>query len=117
MKKHEAMNRWNDLEPNQDPYQHIKPIPYRSEGSTYGADGIRICGSREFIESVLSNLKSLLQGENHHTRLQITWADVKPTEIKGEVKNFSNASENAMVCYIQIRERGSKAAQVNNFFK
>ena len=116
MKKDEALERWSNLEPNQDPFAVMTPIPYKSKGSTYGADGIRLCGSREFIEACLSNLMPILQGENNDTRLQLTWNEVKPTEIKGEVKNFSNAGENAMVCYVQLRERGSKSSQVNNFF-
>ena len=116
MKKDEALDIWSNLEPNQDPFAVMTPIPYKSECSTYGADGIRLCGSREFIEACLSNLKPILQGENNNTRLQLTWNEVKPTEINGEMKNFRNAKENAMVCYVQLRERGNKAAQVNNFF-
>jgi hypothetical protein len=36
------------------------PVPYRRQGSTYDQDGVRITGSRAFIDAVLSRLTDLL---------------------------------------------------------
>lgn len=114
--KKEALKMWNELEENQDPYPHMTPIPYKSKGSTYGACGVRIDGNREFVEAVMSCLKSLTQGENQETRLQLTYSEVKPTEIKGERKNFSNAEVDAVVCYIRLHERGNQSSAMRRTF-
>ena len=116
MKKDEALELWDSLEENQDPYPHMNPIPYKSKGSTYGACGVRIDGNRDFVEAVMSCLKPLLQGENNETRLQLTLNEVKPTEIKGETKNFSNAENDAVCCYIRLHERGNQARAMNAAF-
>lgn len=116
LSKQEALELWDALEENQDPYPHMNPIPYKSKGSTYGSCGVRIDGNRDFVEAVMSCLKPLLQGENDETRLQLSFNEVKPTEIKGERKNFSNAESDAVCCYIRLHERGRQAAQVNTMF-
>ena len=116
MKKKEAMKYWGNLEPNQDPLEHMNPIPYKASGSTFGACGIRICGNPEFVDAVLSNLKSLLDGENNNTRLNLMYNDVKPTEIKGQKKSYDNAAKDAKVVYIQLHERGRDAQAMNNIF-
>ena len=71
MRKNQALNHWNKLESD----QALKPVPvpYKHTGSTYDQDGIRITGSPEFIDSVLSRLKDLLQYENGETRLQLVY--------------------------------------------
>ena len=49
--KAESMRRWESLEPSQNPLGlSMNPIPYKAEGSRYGACGIRIDGTPEFIE-------------------------------------------------------------------
>lgn len=117
MKKSEAMKRWNELPEGQDPLPHMYPIPYKAEGSKYGTGGIRIDGSREFIEAVLSNIKELLEGENTDTRLELAWNTVKPTIVNGNAKNFENADEDAEVVYIRLHERGRTAKAMNRMFK
>ena len=114
--KAESMRRWEAIEPSQNPLEVMNPIPYKAEGSRYGACGIRIDGTPEFIDAVLSNLKELLEGEGADTRLELARNEVKPTEIQGKVKTYSNAEEQAECCYIRLHERGRKAAQVNNLF-
>ena len=71
MKKAQFLKHWNDLEPNQ-PLK-MRPIPYKHKGSTYAQDGLRITGSKENIDSVLSCLKPLLAAENGRTRLQVSY--------------------------------------------
>lgn len=106
MKKAEALAHWQTLPANQDPLPHMNPIPYKSSGSRYGACGVRIDGNPAFVDAVLSCLKSLIDGENHVTRLELARNPVKPTEINGETRTFANAEEAAEVCYIRLHERG-----------
>ena len=117
MTKQDAIERWINLEPNQDPYPHMKPIPYKATGSRYGACGIRIDGTPVFIDAVLSNLKTILQGEGMETRLELARNPVKPTNINGEPKTFKNATEQAEVCYIRIHERGKQTAHAERLIQ
>jgi hypothetical protein len=96
MKKSEMLQRWRDLPAN----QPVKPavVPYGHQGSTYDQDGIRITGSKPFIDSVLSRLKDLLGFENHETRLQVNYQESKDRQT-GELLGSFN-------CYVQVHERG-----------
>lgn len=104
MKKQDALDRWKSLSERQDPLPHFRPIPYKSTGSSYGACGIRIDGSPEFIDAVLSNLKSLIAGENQLTRLELARSEIKPTM----GKTWAKAAPGAEVCYIRCHERGAE---------
>ena len=106
MKKSEALATWRAMPAAQNPLEHMAPIPYKSEGSRYGACGIRIDGNPAFIDAVLSNLKPLLDGENQVTRLELARNEVKSTEINGEVRTFANAVSGAQVCYVRLHVRG-----------
>lgn len=116
MTKKESVNRWKNLEPNQNPLRNMTPIPKGTKGSRYGCCSIRVTGNPDFMDDVLSCLKPLLDGESQTTRLSVSINDVKPTEVQGQVKTFSNADPDAEVCYIQLHERGPKAALVNILF-
>ena len=113
MTKKQAMKHWNDLKANQNPLKPMTVIPYKAQGSRYGACGIRIDGNPEFIDAVLSNLKPLLDGESNTTRLELARNTVSPSEIAGKVKTYHNADRNAEVCYIRLHERGKEAQHVN----
>ena len=108
--KAQAMKQWADLEPGADPLAVMRPIPYKATGSKFGTDSIRIMGSPEYCDAVLSCLKILQDGENHVTRLSFSRADVKPTEINGERRTFENANPGAQVVYIQLHMRGDEGA-------
>lgn len=109
MKKKDALKAWAELAPNQDIVKHFRPIPYRTVGSTYGACGIRIDGSPEFVNAVLSRLQDLLQLESGETRLSLA-----RSEVKSDGKhNFSNREAGAEVCYIRCHERGPQARYIN----
>jgi hypothetical protein len=77
MKKDESLKRWRALPQGQDPLPHFQPIPYKTSGSRYGCCGIRIDGNPEFIDAVLSNLKTLLDGEGTANRRSAR-ADFRP---------------------------------------
>jgi len=82
------------------------PVPYKHEGSTFDQDGIRINGSRKFIDAILSRLTELLKFENGSTRLQTVY------------KQASDKSGNLLdswSCYIQVHDRGDEAKMVNAF--
>jgi len=103
MQKAEFLDHWRMIAPN----QTITPsvVPYKHEGSTYAEDGIRLTGSREFIDSVLSRLTDLLRFENNSTRLQVNYQESKDRE-SGRLTGSWN-------CYVQVHERGREAQMVN----
>jgi hypothetical protein len=112
MKKSETIAAWRALPPDQDPLEHMTPIPYKATGSRYGACGIRIDGNPAFIDAVLSRLQPLLDGENQVTRLELARSEVKPTEINGERRTFDLADQGGEVCYIRLHVRGHEGAMV-----
>ena len=111
-KKIESMRHWQTLEEGLNPLKHMTPIPYKAEGSRYGACGIRIDGNPQFIDAVLSNLKHVLDGENQVTRLELARSTVKPTNINGTEKNFRNSDTGAEVCYIRLHMRGHEGSMM-----
>ncbi len=103
MKKEEFLNHFEGIQENQK--LKICAVPYKHEGSTYAEDGIRITGSRGFIDSVLSRLKDLLTHENGETRLQVVY--------KESVDRETQAPLNSWNCYLQVHQRGREAQMVN----
>ena len=105
--KAEALAHWRAL-PDAMP---MKPraINNRHKGSTYGHDGVRLEGSRAFIDACLSRLKPLLAAENGRTRLSLNYQRVEPREGK-------RASGGDFVCYVKVHQRGSEAQHVNAIF-
>lgn len=80
----------------------MKPdyIHYGHTGSTIDEDGIRLCGSLEFIESVISRLSDLLKFENNQaTRLNVACSEITD-------KNTGKRINGKFRCSIQVHERG-----------
>ncbi len=96
MEKTQFLKHWSSLRKNQKLQPH--PVRYSHEGSTYAEDGIRITGSRKFVDSVLSRLKDLLQYECDETRLQVVY-DRSADRESGKLIGSWN-------CYLQIHQRG-----------
>lgn len=112
LKKSAFLTYWRKLKPN----QKIKPapVPYKHAGSTYGEDGIRITGSREFVDSVLSRLQDLLEYESDTTRLSVTYAEqTGRTRDKDGKPIFSKDGTGQWSCYIKVAERGIEAQVMN----
>ena len=107
LKKAEFLEYWGKLEPDQ-PVRPC-PVPYKHEGSTYQEDGIRITGSRAFVDSVISRLKDLLAFEANGTRLQVVYKQSTDRETGRILINSWN-------CYIQVHERGGQAKVLNALF-
>ena len=112
MRKAEALAHWRNLQEGQDPLPVMRAIPYRAEGSSYGACGVRIDGNPAFVDAVLSCLKGLLAGENTVTRLELSR---QPVDGNGFGKTFGKADADAEVCYIRLHERGREARMVAAF--
>jgi hypothetical protein len=101
MKKAEILSHWKSL-------SHRlalmpRPVSYRHQGSTYDQDGIRVTGSRAFIDAVLSRLTDLLTFENGRTRLQVSYQPATDKESGRPLGSWS--------CYVQVHERGVQACK------
>lgn len=103
MQKKEFLGYWAGLTPNQPIV--AKPIPYKHEGSTYTEDSIRITGSREFVDSVLSRVKDLLSNESSDRRLGVVY--------KESMDRTNDTGTGSYNVYIQVHERGGEAKQAN----
>ena len=110
MKKAELMKLWRELEPNQNPLEKMAPLSSGHKGKTFGLDGVRIDGSMEFIQAVLSCLKPLIDGENNLTRLHLSHSDCSKAEGDFNKGNGGN------VCYIRLHERSTEAAAMSAVF-
>ncbi len=97
MEKEQFLKHWTSLRRNRK--LHPRPVRYGHEGSTFAEDGIRITGSRAFVDSVLSRLRDLLVFENDDTRLQVVFKRSSDRE-NGKLLSAWN-------CYIQVHQRGA----------
>lgn len=97
MEKEEFLKHWASIRKNQK--LAPKPVQYTHEGSTYAEDGIRITGSRKFIDSALSRLKDLLAYECDETRLQVVYQQSADRESGKKLGSWN--------CYIQVHARGA----------
>lgn len=104
MKKAEALIEWKELKPNQNILKHFTPISPKATGSRYGACGIRIDGNPEFVRAVMSRLQDVLAGENHVTRLGLSWNKVDGSGIG---KALDNAERDSECVYIRLYMRGN----------
>ena len=103
MLKAETLDHWRGIEPDQ--VIAITPVEYKHTGSTYAEDGIRLTGSPEFIDSILSRLKDLLEYESDTTRLQLVYKQSQDRETQQPIAGYN--------CYIQVHERGGEAIIMN----
>ncbi len=101
MQKAEFIRHWHGIEANR-PIRP-RPVPYKHEGSTYEMDGIRVTGSADFVDSVLSRLKDLIACENGRTRLQVSYQPTKERET-----GLPSALD-SVNCYIQVHRRGPQS--------
>lgn len=99
MEKAPFLKHWSKLKANQK--LAPKPVKYTHEGSTYAEDGIRITGSKAFVDSVLSRLKDLLAFECDETRLQVVYKKSTDRESGKTLTSYN--------CYVQVHGRGGVA--------
>ena len=94
--KNEIVNFWKGVQTNM-PFA-LKPIPYDHKGSTIQEDGLRITGSKEFIQSVLSRLKDFMIYENPETKLMVSY--------RQSPKSLVTGNRNSYTFYFQVKQRG-----------
>lgn len=99
--KHEMLARWKALPDRK--RMKPRPIPYGHRGSTIDEDGIRLCGSLEFIESVLSHLKPLMDFEGADTRLGLSCSELTD-------KESGRRMSGRFRCAIQVHARAGGGA-------
>ena len=99
---------WRGLADQPSPAQTMRRIAYKHEGSTYDQDGIRLTGTRRFIDSVLALLQPLLARENGQERLPLVYSESTDRET-GQPTGTWN-------CYVQVHERGPEAQHLNALF-
>jgi hypothetical protein len=97
--KDEILTFWRSVAGNS-PIQ-LKPIPYSHKGTTIQEDGIRITGTKEFIASILSRMKELINFENDNNKLIISYRQSPKSLIPGNKESY--------MFYLQIKERGQKS--------
>jgi hypothetical protein len=100
LSKHAALDYWRRRPDNVDICRHIRPVPYTHKGSTFTQDGIRVTGTREFIDDMLSVLKPLLSKENGQTRLALNMAEAVDRE--------TGKPTGTWTLYVQVHERGGQ---------
>jgi len=105
--KETALTLWQNLKPSK-----LKPTPiyYKHTGSTIDQDGVRICGSPEFIAAVMERLKDLLEYEAERTRIGIAFSTISDRETGTEI-------EGRFRCSIQVHERGRQAVALKTIMK
>ena len=96
MKKDEFMEYFRKLPTNLP--LNPRPVPYKHRGSTFAEDGIRITGSKDFIEEVLSHLHDFRNYENGSTRLSVAFQESKDRETGRNTGSYN--------CYLQVHQRG-----------
>lgn len=106
LSKGDALAHWRSMPANQ-PIPEPRPVPYRHEGSTYGYDGIRIEGTKMFIDSILSRLKPLLEHESGRTRLSLQYQPVLDRHTKKPTGDW--------VCYVKVHARGRELPDTRRY--
>ena len=101
MEKKPFLKHWSKLRANQK--LSPRPVRYAHEGSTYAEDGVRITGSKSFVDSVLSRLKDLLSFEGEDTRLQVVYKKSTDRESGKALASYN--------CYVQVHARGGVLAK------
>jgi len=75
-KRADVLKFWQGLTPNQ-PIQ-VEPVSKFHHGTKFREDGLRITGSPEFINGVLSRVKDLLQYDaNPATKLDVEYRQIE----------------------------------------
>lgn len=101
-KKQEIVKFWQSL-PASVPIQPFNIIPGGAKGSTYMYDGVRVTGSHQFINSVVSRLRELLNYDQGNTKLSLRYYQQVD-------KNTEQPLPNSFVFYVQVRSKNDNAS-------
>lgn len=92
--KEEIIEMWRNLRPSA---IVMRPVSENQKGTRLKNDGIRITGSPQFINSILSRIKDLIgYEENSGTRLDLEYRQIEPTENDDGIP--------AYLCYIHAEQ-------------
>lgn len=108
-KRQDVVSFWQSLKPN----MPIKPTPVSRlhKGTRFDQDGIRITGSPDFINGVISRLKDMLQYDAHPgTKLDVEYRQIETKD--GEVKGMP-----IYVFYIHVLEKTEDSQPRNSKLK
>jgi hypothetical protein len=92
--KGEVIRFWKALEERP---IYPKPIPNSHKGSSYNQDAIRITGTANFINAIMSRLKDFLQFQTPNIELDVDYRQI--------VDKFEHPVSGKYVCYIRLREK------------
>ena len=81
-----VLTHWQSLNPNS--FIKITPKPHNHYGTSMDEDTIRITGSREFIDGVISRLKDIISYESNETELQIKYEPLNYKHAGGMEPNY-----------------------------
>ena len=104
-KKADVIQFWKNLRPNL-PLQ-MTAVSENHKGTRFSADGIRITGNPQFINSVLSRLKDIIQYEGENFRL-----DVEYREIEAKHDSTPGSLEYVFYCHLVKDEDQSKPPKI-----
>jgi len=99
-KKKEIISFWKSL-PNNLPLIPYNIVPKGHQGSVHAYDGIRVTGSRQFVNASISRLKDMLNYEADNTKLYLLYHQQVD-------KNAHNPMPNSFVFYVHVKERTKK---------
>ena len=98
-KRADVIRFWQSLTPNQ-PIE-VSPVSKYHKGTKFREDGLRVTGTPEFINGVLSRIKDLLQYEaNPATKLEVEYRAI-------ENKQGDLIGKPIYVAYIHVLQKGA----------
>jgi hypothetical protein len=106
--KKEILTHWSQVPPGL-PLTSIRTVPSSHKGSTITFDGLRITGSSQWIDFILSRLRDMLGYEGEQTRLQVIY--------KQQIDSKTQMGRpNSYVFYLQVKQRGDTEKSPNPVF-
>lgn len=100
VKKPDIIKYWSNL-PASIPIQPVNIVPRNYKGSTYMYDGVRVTGSHQFINGVISRLKDIINYDGGNTKLFLRYHQ----QID---KKTHHPLPNSFVFYAQVRGQDGK---------
>jgi hypothetical protein len=97
-KKADVINHWKNLTSNL-PIK-MDAVPEQHKGTRFRSDGLRITGSPQFINSVLSRIKDMADFEKSGDRLDVEYRQIQA--------KMSNDSELDFVFYCHLVQNDKK---------
>lgn len=95
--KKQVVQHWKSISPNT-PLGLVKSIPFKHKGKTMNYDGVRVTGSANFINYVMSRIKDLTNYENKKTRLEVLFKQQVNKKLDAPVPD-------AYTFYAQVKQR------------